>query len=466
MLHRSIVTLALVISVLGLAGCASPPQPEAVGQPASASTQYVPVSPTPGPVVATPSAAAVPWDRLYVRAGDGRLADRVLVLDGAGGTGERELPFGVPAPDWSVLYTAVPLSGKTIVRAIDPTSGRALRQTTLDGEYSLPATTLDGTLSGLSPNGKWLALAELPVLPDPLSYGLEQRRQSGFVVLDTMFAQPARPLLLDGNFSFDALSNSGRALYLIEHLPPERPDQYRVRRYDLQADVLDERIIADKRAAPQLMEGTRHSSLASRDGSWLYSVYLNPRYGPFIHALNLNDGFAFCIFLPPEGKEDWAKQLNWSVVMSKSGALYAVNGALGIVAEVDPSQVNLRRTATLPTSAAADPSPRLAQLAARNSGAAGMATGGAALSPDGKTLWAAGATGLLAIDTRDFSPRGQYLADRTFESLALSPDGERVYAVDAGRNALLRIDAASGTVAGELPGLESSSQVLRIETQP
>jgi hypothetical protein len=161
---------------------------------------------------------------------------------------------------------------------------------------------------------------------------------------------------LDGNFSFDALSDSGQALYLIEHLPPEWPDQYQVRRYDLQAAALDTRIIADKRRAPQLMEGTRHAMIASRDGAWLYGVYLNPHHGPFIHALNLNDAYAFCIFLSPQFKDDWEKQRFWAIMMSEDGALYAVNGALGIVAEVDLSQVSIHRSTTLPTSLATNPS--------------------------------------------------------------------------------------------------------------
>ncbi len=388
-----------------------------------------------------------------------------MVLDGADGARERVLPSGIPSPDWSVLYTVEAAHGRTTVRAIDAARGGALRETTLEGEYILPTTSLDGTLGGLSPNGKWLALAERAALPGPLAYGISKRPQSRFAVLDTTFAQPASALRLDGNFSFDAISDSGQALYLIEHIPPERPDQYQVRRYDPQTAALDSRIIADKRRAPQLMEGTRHSTVASRDGSRLYSLYLNPHHGPFIHALSLNEAFAFCIFLPPQLKEDWEKQLFWAVAMSEGGVLYAINGALGIVAEVDPSQVNLRRTATLAISAGAQPPGHLAHLSARDGGVTDMATGGAALSPDGKTLWASGTTGLLAINTRDFSLRGQYLTDRTFGSLALSADGERLYALDAERNTMLRIDAASGTVVGELPGTHGASHLLRIEPE-
>jgi len=462
MRHRSIATPALVLAALLLGGCGDL-APVSMQQPAEP-TQRVPASPSPG----TASDAAAGLDQLYVRHSSGAAEDRVVVLNGVDGAGLRELPFGLPAPDWSVLYAVEARNGQTTIRALDTASGRVLRQTVVEGTYGLPATDLDGTLSGLSPNGKWLALTE-----DPGAYG-GARSGSRFVVLDTMFQQPARSLQLNGTFSFDAISNSGQSLYLIEHLVPERPEEYRVRLYNLAAGALDTRVIADKRRAPQLMAGTRHSTIASPDGSWLYSMYLNAHHGPFIHALNLNDAYALCIFLPAQAKEDWERQLHWAVAMNQGGVLYAVNGALGIVAEIDRAQNSIRRSAELGTAPAAEEAMALpsrpeqpGQLPhlAPQAGAARKATGGAALTPDGKTLWTSGQNGLLAIATSDLSLRGQYFTDRVFSSLALSGDGERVYAVDAEHDTMLRIDAASGTLAEQLKAAYGASRMLRIQTQ-
>lgn len=462
MSHRSIFRVVLVITTLGLAACGNQALPAAMRQPEAAGAPVA--TPTTSAPAPTPT-AVTGQDRLYVLQDDASVQDRIVVLDGGDGAGERELPFGIPASDWSVLYAVEPKDGQTVVRAVDPATGRSLRETILAGEYALPSTTLDGIPGGLSPNGKWLALAEAPGLPEPQTYGVHARRQSHFAVLDTAFARPAHTLVLDGNFSFDALSNSGNALYLIEHFSAEQSDQYQVRFYDVRSAALDERIIADKRLAPQLMDGTRHSSVASADGAWLYSVYLNAHHGPFIHAVNLNDSYAFCIFLPPESKADWDKQLSWAIAMNTNGRIFAVNGALGIVAEVDPAQFTVRSSTSLLVAPAATQPEAHVHLAASTTSVTRIAPRGAALSPDGKTLWASGPTGVLAINTADFSLRGQYHKEWSFDSIALSQDGERLYAVSLERNTILRISTDQGTVDGELADAHRSFAMLRVEAR-
>lgn len=461
MQHHVFVKPALLAAALLLAGCGDRAWSAAVEQPPAATTAALM---SPSPAVGTASDAAARRDQVFVRQAGTSADDRLVVLAGVDGGNLRELPFGVPAPDWSVLYTADSSDGRTIVRALDTASGRVLRETALDGTYDLPVTTLDRTPGGLSPDGKWLALAGVPAMADQRAYGKHPKTESRFVVLDTMFERPVRSLLLNGTFSFDAISNSGQSLFLIEHLVPEQPDEYQVRVYHLAAGVLDQQVIADKRRAPQLMAGTRHSTVAAPDGGWLYSVYLNAHHGPFIHALNLNDAYALCIFLPAQAKDDWQRQRQWAVAMKRDGVLYAVNGALGLVAEVDRSSNSVARSAELGIAQTAAPSGPLPQLAPP-AGAAQPAIGGAALSPDSKTLWASGDNGLLAVATADFSLRGHYLTDLTFSSIALSADGERIYAVDAGRDAVLRIDAASGTVAEQVQLTNGTAQMLRIETR-
>lgn len=57
---------------------------------------------------------------------------------------------------------------------------------------------------------------------------------------------------------------------------------------------------------------------------------------------------------------------------------------------------------------------------------------GAVLSPDGKTLVVAGQTGLVWVDTASLKAHERRLATWTVWSLAMSPDGANVYAVNDG----------------------------------
>ena len=456
------------IAILVLAGCgtpAQPVQPAAGPQAAATVVQAAPVLPTSTPALEETAAPAQAGDRLYVRDGYAGGRERIVVVHTASGTRERELPPGMPAPDWSVLYTVEHADGRTIVRTIEMATGHPARETVLDGNYILPAIGLDGLAGGLSANGAWLALMALPSPADLQAYKRDRNWQSRFAVLDTAFATPPRHVELKGNFWFDALSDNGAALYLIENLPPEEPEQYQVRRYDLAAGALNPNIVADKTTGVRVMQGVRQTAVPAPNGQWLYSLYLNHHHGPFIHALNL-DGFAVCIDLPKTGKEEWEKQLFWSLVRTRDGSkVYAANGALGLVAELDTAQLKVRRTAALPLPAAsANPLTTLARRLVPAAEAKRIPIGGMALSPDEQTLYTLGEKGLLAINTSDFSLRGRYLDDWTIDSVALSPDGARLYAVSAERGTIVRLDAATGTRQTIVTGVDRPWGVLRVET--
>ena len=156
------------------------------------------------------------------------------------------------------------------------------------------------------------------------------------------------------------------------------------------------------------MQGTRLASIPSLGGDWLYSLYISRGNGPFIHALNLDAPVAICIDLPKTGQEDVEKQLLWSLAFNKDRSrLYAVNGALNLVTEMAVSDgvPQVQRTATIAAlTAGAGPRTGIAELfAAPVAEAKRLLSGGAVLSPDGKTLFAIGEQGLLAVDTKDLS---------------------------------------------------------------
>jgi hypothetical protein len=305
------------------------------------------------------TAAARGGDWLYLDLSSGPGPGRLAVVDAATGEQLRTLPSGLSNRDWSTMYTAECREGKTTVSAIALASGQTARARTIDGCYSLPPAGVVG-VAGLSPTGKWLALAELglprpPGTPTPGYLG-----QSRFVVLDTDLIQPPIFVDLKGHFAIDAVDGAGRSLYLIEDLPATASASigapYQVRRYDLATRSLDAGAIADKSAAEPIMDGLRQTSVASADGQWLYSLYLNNVTGPFIHALNLDNRFALCLDLPAAGKGDVEKQMLWTLALAPDGRkLYAANGALGLVAQLDPANAVIQHTSVLKLAEAPTP---------------------------------------------------------------------------------------------------------------
>jgi len=416
------------------------------------------------------TAPAAANDRLFVRDGYGTSTDRLSVMDARSGTRLRDMPFGVSTPDWSVLYTTPWDAEQTIVRALNPLTGQTIRETSVSGRYTLPEMGIAGTFGGLSPNSTWLALERKP------GYAIDttntSHARSHLVVLDTAFAQPPKRVELDGTFAFDALSSNGASLYLLETVPRDGTSTptpglgYKVRLYDLTTGVLQPGVVVDKTAIAETMSGTRQSSVVSADGQWVYSLYLNQAKGPFIHMLNLDGRFAICVFLPTTGKEDFEKQLLWSLAQAKDGrSLYAVNGALGIVAEVDPAQLSVRRSVTIPTTSASRPAliARVGAWLLPHTSAKRILSGGATLTPDSRTLFIIAEQGLLAVNTADLTVRGRSLAAWPLDSIAASPDGARLYAVSAEKGKLLLLDAATGRMVKEIVGASHPWSVLGVE---
>jgi hypothetical protein len=386
-------------------------------------------------------------DRLYV------LADyeRVAIVDGASGERRHELPMAVFAADGSVAYAAnrggdEQAGNMTKVYALDGADGGPLREMTVAGLYDLPRI---GPLpTGLSPNGRWLALQALPgpQTVDP---------QTWLVVLDTAFERPVRRVDLDGVFEFDALDNAGRSLYLIEYGDDwSAADTYRVRRYDLDTGALDPAVVADKRNGETEMAGHRQAAVASPDGQWLYSLYLHqPGELAFVHALNLDQGYAVCIDLPVEALGEALDLGRWGLIGSPDGeTVYAANGGLGVVVEIETAGLSVRRMAELDMPEAAEGSPflHLARWLAPTAQAKIGIIHPAALSPDGLTLYLLAREGILAVDEATLSVRDHYVESRTLSSLALSPDGKRTYALEPGPNQVLRLDPATWQVQAEL----------------
>jgi hypothetical protein len=340
-------------------------------------------------------------------------SSQIAVVDSITHFAIRHLPLGVPSADWKHLYS---ISGTALVDT-DPVSGLTSATLQLPGGYQLPAATSSGLPGGTSPNGYWLVAQ---------SY---DGTATHFVIVATAGMRIAHSANLIGHFNFDAISDDGERLYLIQYLNGR---EYYVRLFNVLTGTLDENIVVDKSDGEESMTGLRLSGISTPGGSWLFSMYVRETDNPFIHVLSLDGPFAFCLDLPGTGYASSGAERHWSIAMDRIGAaVYAINAATGVVAQVDNSEQYNPQVK------------RIGHIA--SGGAADVGPNAAVLSPDGRWLIAAGSSGVVWIDTSTLAVRMQALAGWHAWSLGLSPDGSEVYAVsDTGQVADL--ETATGRV--------------------
>ena len=372
---------------------------------------------------------------IFLEGGFSNSGETVKVLDSGTGTVVRELPIGTPASDWSRYYIVTDLTGSANLKAIDPASGRTIAQTTIPAGYSLPNIAFRGPTAGLSPNGQWLALTSQ-------SHGTGGVMTTNFLVGPSALTDSFKTIRVNGDFVFDALSNDGKSLYLIQKMID--PNHYRVRLYDVSAGLLAPQPVADKRDASEPMNGIRGDSAADPTGNYVYTVYIR-QAGPFIHALPLGEPIAWCVDLPSKAPNDMEKQFHWALALSQDGrSVYAANAALGTIAVMTTGEPPLIvRTGSVALSHTGD---LLAGLVT-NADAKGPQIGGAALTPDGRTLFTFGETGVLAVDTASLKVRAHYLDPWRPDTMRMSSDGKWLYVAESSENKVWQIDPVTGAVA-------------------
>ena len=373
-------------------------------------------------------------------------SELVAVIDSRSHSVERSLPLGTPSPDWKHLYS---MESTTLVD-VDPKTGATRHTLHLPGQFQLPPATIGGVPGGLSQDGRWLVLQAFDT---PTNFP----SATHFAVVDTSYAKLVKQIDLTGYFQFDAISNDGQRIYLIEYLSSS---EYQVRFLNVGTRQLDPTIVFDKSDGSSAMAGLRLSGVASPDGHWLYSVYIRQDKGAFIHALSLDNPIAFCIDLPGSGYASSQDGFHWSLALSADGShLFAANGAMGVVADIDTGNdaPALTRTVQIDTTA------QSASLFGQDVQAKEFGANGAVLSPDGRTLVMSGATGVVWVDTATLHARGRQLANWTVWSLALSPNGNNLYAVsDSGM--LAEMSMAGTHLATVFPGGAGQPMaLLRVE---
>jgi hypothetical protein len=366
--------------------------------------------------------------------------DGVRVMLASSGEELIRLPLGVPDATWGHVLTVTPKRPNSLIEdlVVQPGLGGPLRS--IEGAWRLPTVGLDPMPAGLSADGSTVVLVE--DIPD----GATTRGWSRFAIVERSLAAEPRIVEFPGIFDFDTLSPDGSILYLAEHVPGALAGRYQVRAVDTATGRMRDAIIVDKRNVDEEMAGYPLDQEARPDGVVL-TLYRGPEY-PFIHALQSAEAWAVCIDLPKRGMDDGAATGDWGVVATPDGrSNLAINATLGLLVDVHPTDLTIRRTVAF------EPSARrgitLAKFGHLDAGPVGRRV---VAAPDGSAVFAAGARGIVRIDTADLTVTARSLEGTRVDAIGITPDGATIYALvrDGGR--IAQIDAATGEVLGWAAG--------------
>ena len=401
-------------------------------------------------------------DVLYVRTSPGTAAKASIVAVSAR-TGEtlRQLNDGAIAPDGRSVYWTEPAAGatKTVLHVTDLATGSDLRTFTIDGDLhpaGLAGTFDPAAYDGrLTPDGRFLALMSSP-------YQLNGGWITRAAVVDTSDGALAGPVELpaQNTYGFLTISSDGKALFLEQYGGGET----RTRVLDVATATLH-----DLGGPGIVQEGFRAAAIRSADHSRVFRVDSGRQTtnctssdgpacvpngtAPSVIALDLVTRRSTQVMLPSsQMSSDFEKYMLWSLVLSADGgALYATNPALGVVDEVDAKTLTLRRTASIPVSRAdGGLLTALGRVLFPVAEAKRYLLGGAALSPDGRTLFAAAHDGIAVIDTRSLGAQALWQTAHQFDALRISRDGAYLYGIDNGKGIIVLIDPTSGADVGEI----------------
>jgi hypothetical protein len=215
----------------------------------------------------------------------GAVLAAVLAGSAAGAGPSPGIAFGSPgvvSHDGTVRYVAMRAGKGTLVEAITKRTGM-VRSRFLKGLYGLPMVAYDGSMGGLSRNGKRLVV---------YAWGPQKTR---FVVLDPRTLKVRSRIVLDGGFGFDALSPDGSVMYLLQL---KTGLNYDVRALNVNTGHLHPGTIVDRREPDEKMTGIPITRAGSPDANWAFTLYSKANGGAFVHALHTTAREAFCIDVP------------------------------------------------------------------------------------------------------------------------------------------------------------------------
>lgn len=370
--------------------------------------------------------------------------DELVYLATAGGPAALDMRDGrvvfrtedaVAQGDWSALFSTTSEADGTVLHSIDPATGNDVASEPLSGSLSIRAVAADGSKVAL--------MAPPPAGADP--WTPVPRSHTTIVVADPTGASEPERFRLEGNLEPEAFSADGEHLFVIQYLPPEAPSLYRVASLELEdGDVYP--VLGRFKSWAQRMPGTRLEQLLAPDQRQLYTLYSSQpaayaagfdatqasAKGPiaFVHMLDLEDQWAFCLPLPkqmwgaPAGEQAMAASLD-------GRRLYVVDPSRGVVAVVGTAKTKVLETGTV------------------DFGTDDAAHSAAAVSPDGATLYVGTGEAVVALDAATLQIRFRWPTTDAVRSVATSVDGTMLYVALGDRIEVL--DPSTGTVQGSVP---------------
>ena len=317
--------------------------------------------------------------------------------DLASGVRRFRLPSGVLSADGRTYVAAARAkTNRTTVARFDSRTGKLRNASSVAGRWGVVGVSADGDLVVLT----------------------RYRRGSTELRVGTS------RYLLRGNYEVEALSPSGRRIFLVhwKHIG------YELEQFDLASRRLNPTRLDDP---DEKMSGIAATAITTRDGRWHLTLYVKPDGSSFVHALDLRSGVAHCVDLPLKG--DYPVVAATALTMSPNeDRLYLANPLLGRVMTVDMGELEVTRVT------------RLKRVATRDY-TFGIGPS-AAVSPNGRMLAFVTARSLWLVDTAYGVVRGPRPIRGYVLGVGFTPDGRQAVAVTAhGRAAF---DAATGRRVG------------------
>jgi hypothetical protein len=266
--------------------------------------------------------------------------------DGIAFAGTENARTGVGSPGGGSHFVTLVLptrTKQTVVTRVG-SNGTIFNYGYVHGHWGIPIVAFDGSKAGLSADGRILVLAQPPIG--------QMRKVSKFPVLSTRNLQLIQTVVLQGSWSFDALSPDGKTLYLIEHVNRRDVSQYRVRAYDLESKRLLQKPIRDPKTG-LIMHGYPMSRATSADGRWAYTLYQAQDHS-FVHALDTVNRKAACIDLPADTPPEYVGDSR--LIVGPNGDLTVKSRGGGVLAVIDTQTHALRESVETPVKATADDS--------------------------------------------------------------------------------------------------------------
>jgi DNA-binding beta-propeller fold protein YncE len=326
----------------------------------------------------------------------------------------------VPTPDGTHVFATAAAGPDTTLTTIETATGRETGRIRLAGSWR-PQVASDQQMVALTANPAVTGRAHTTIVvaePHTERYRLE----------------------LTGNYEPDAFARMDTGLCVLEWLPPEKPDRYRVKLLGLEG-TSGGLFTRDKVPVPpgteQEMHGLRRQAAYSPGANALYTLYTHQpgaagsgwdeETDAFVHTLDLTVGWAYCLDLPePFGTGSAAAHA--IAVTPDARRLVVADLSHGRLALADTEKLIVQAVVPVPT---------------------GTGTASATVSPDCRWLYLGIGDQIHVVDLETRAAVGRRTVGGEVCGLAVSSDGSRLLV--GGSGTIGWWDASSGMPLAHLP---------------